>query len=188
MRALLTDGSKVTIRAIGAGDASKLQAFFRRLSARSRYWRFFTAFVELPMTLVERLVTQDRRRALALVALTEHQGDTVIVAEARCVLDETERDAEFAIAVADEFQRRGLGTRLLKTLVAYASNKGARRLFGEILADNRPMVALASGLGFQIQANELDRRTVIASIPFERGFSAMVARDAARSDGRARRA
>lgn len=164
MFTLLTDGLKVEIRAIGAEDASMLQAFVRRLSSRSRHFRFFSAFVELPLELLERLVNQDHRRGLALVALSEHRGNTVIIAEARCVLDQAERDAEFAIAVADEFQRRGLGIKLLKTLVTYASKKGVRRLFGEILADNQPMVALARRLGFQIQANDLDRRTVIASI------------------------
>ena len=98
------------------------------------------------------------------MALSEQQGNPFIIAEARCVLDEAERTAEFAVAVADEYQRRGLGIELLKTLVTYASKKGVRRLFGEILADNQPMVALARRGGFQIQTNDLDRRTVIASI------------------------
>jgi len=164
MFTMLTDGSKVEIRAIAAQDASMLQAFVRRLSARSRHFRFFSAIVELPMALLERMVNQDHRRGLALVALGEQQGNAVIIAEARCVLDETERTAEFAVAVADEFQRRGLGIKLLKTLVTYASRKGVRRLFGEILADNQPMVALARRGGFAIQTNDLDRRTVIASI------------------------
>ena len=164
MFTMLTDGSKVEIRAIAAQDASMLQAFVRRLSARSRHFRFFSAVVELPMALLERLVNQDHRRGLALVALSEQQGNPFIIAEARCVLDEAERTAEFAVAVADEFQRRGLGIELLKTLVTYASKKGVRRLFGEILADNQPMVALARRGGFQIQTNDLDRRTVIASI------------------------
>lgn len=164
MFTLLTDGLKVRVRAIAAQDASMLQAFVRRLSSRSRHFRFFSAFVELPLEALERLVNQDLRRGLALVALSELRGETVIIAEARCVLDQVDGNAEFAIAVADEFQRRGLGIQLLRTLVTYASKKGVRRLFGEILADNQPMVALARRLGFQIRANELDRRTVIASI------------------------
>jgi len=69
MFTMLTDGSKVEIRAIAAQDASMLQAFVRRLSARSRHFRFFSAIVELPMALLERMVNQDHRRGLALVAL-----------------------------------------------------------------------------------------------------------------------
>jgi hypothetical protein len=93
MFTMLTDGSKVEIRAIVAQDASMLQAFVRRLSARSRHFRFFSAFIELPMALLERLVNQDHRRGLALVALGEQQGNAFIIAEARCVLDEAERTA-----------------------------------------------------------------------------------------------
>jgi acetyltransferase len=141
-----------------------LQSFVRRLSTRSRRFRFFTGLVELPLGLLKQLVNQNYREGLALVALSERLGDTVIVAEARCVLNRAEGHAEFAIAVADEFQRRGLGTQLLRTLIAYASKRGMRRLFGEILADNQAMLALAQQLGFQIRSNALDRRTMIASI------------------------
>ena len=160
---LLTDGSKVTIRAIGVGDAPMLQAFVRRLSPRSRRRRFFSALVELSATQLERLVNMDRRKGLAVAALSG-RSVPVIIAEARCVLEPAAPDAEFAIAVADEFQRRGLGTQLLRILVAYASRTGIRRLFGEILAENDAMLALARRLGFQIRTNPKDPRTMLASI------------------------
>ena len=161
---LLANGSNVEIRAIGTDDASMLQAFVRHLSPRSRRFRFFSGIAELSVGLLERLVKQDYRRGLALVALSEQSGGTVIIAEARCELNQAQGNAEFAIAVADEFQRRGLGIRLLNTLVVYAAKRGIRQLFGEILADNHAMLGLAKRLGFQINANDLDRRTVIASI------------------------
>jgi acetyltransferase len=160
----LTDGSKVMIRAIGVDDAPRLQAFVRRLSARSRRLRFFSAIVELSAGQLERLVAVDHRRALALVAVSERSGETVIVAEARYVLDQEDGHAEFAIAVADEFQRRGLGMQLLKKLVGDAARRGVRRLFGEILDENHAMLALAKRLGFQLRANFSDRGTMIACV------------------------
>jgi acetyltransferase len=160
----MTDGSNVMIRAIGADDAPMLQAFVRHLSTRSRRLRFFSALVELSAAQLERLVTIDHHRGLALVALSERSGARVIIAEARCVLDQAEGNAEFAITVADEFQRRGLGMQLMKKVVAYAARRGVRRLFGEILAENHAMLALARRLGFQLRANVLDRTTMIASI------------------------
>ena len=160
----LTDGAKVTIRTIRADDASMLQGFVRRLSARSRRFRFFVAIAELSAAQLERFVNLDRGRGLALVALTERPQGTAIIAEARCVLVEETGNAEFAVAVADEFQRRGLGTRLVKSLLAYASGKGIRRLFGEIMADNHGMLAFVSRLGFQVSANNSDRTTMIASV------------------------
>jgi acetyltransferase len=164
MSTRLSDGFMVKIRAIHAEDASMLQAFVRRLSVQSRRFRFFSGLAELPAPLLERFVNQDRGRGLALVALTERSQETAIIAEARCVLDPMTGDAEFAIAVDDEFQRRGLGVRLLKTFVAHASRRGIRRLFGEILAENRAMLGLARRLGFEIQPCASGLQTMIASI------------------------
>ena len=160
----LADRSKAMIRAIGAGDGPMLQAFVRGLSVRSRYFRFFSAIRELSAAHLERLVNVDHRRGFALVALHGRSCNTAIIAEARCVLDREENSAEFAIVVADEFQRQGLGTRLMKKLLAHASEKRIHRLFGEILVDNRPMLALAERLGFHIRVNALDHSTMIASI------------------------
>lgn len=160
----LADGSRVTIRAIGADDGPMLQSFVRRLSVRSRHFRFFSAIIELSAAQLDRLVNLDHRAGLVLVAINEQSADAPIIAEARCVLDHQGNSAEFAIAVADEFQRRGLGMRLMKKLVAYALDNGIRRLFGEILVDNRAMLALAERLGFRIRANALDHCTMIASM------------------------
>ena len=157
----LADGSKVVIRAIRFEDGPRLQGFVRRLSARSRYLRFFSAIIELSGARLERLLRLDPQRGLALVALSDHEPE-VIVAEARCVIDREGRSAEFALAVADEFQRRRLGTQLLARLLAYASAKGVGRLFGEIMVDNHAMLAFVRRLGFHIRSNPLDATTLIA--------------------------
>jgi acetyltransferase len=157
----LADGSKVIVRVIRPEDGPMLQAFVRRLSARSRYFRFFAGVVELSAGQVDRFLRLDPDRGLAVIAISSKEP-AAIVAEARCVLDRGGRSAEFAIAVADEFQRRRLGTQLLNKLLAYASAKGVRRLFGEILADNHGMQAFARGLGFQLRSNPADATTLIA--------------------------
>ena len=157
----LADGSKVIVRAICSEDGPMLQAFIRRLSARSRHLRFFSALVELSAAQLDRFLRLDPDRGVALVALCS-QEPAAIVAEARCVLDREGRNAEFAIAVADEFQRRSLGTQLLNRLVAYASGKGAHRLFGEILAENHGMLALMRRLGFRLRSYPSDATAMIA--------------------------
>jgi acetyltransferase len=157
----LADGSKVIVRAIRLEDGPKLQAFVRKLSARSRYFRFFAGVVELSAAQTDRLLRLDPDRGLALVALNDQEPES-IVAEARCVLDREGGSAEFAIAVADEFQRRRLGTRLVKRLLAYALAKGVRRLFGEIIAENHGMLAFVRRLGFRLRSNPSDATTLIA--------------------------
>jgi acetyltransferase len=160
----LTDGSKVVVRPIGLDDASLLQAFVRRLSARSRRFRFFVALTELPPALLDRFVNVDPARDLALVALSRRQEGTTIVAEARYALAQKDDNAEFAIAIADDFQRRGLGRHLVKRLLATAWRRGVRRLFGEIKSDNSAMLAFARNLGFRLRGSLDDQSVVIASM------------------------
>ena len=80
------------------------------------------------------------------------------------LISSSSRTPEFAIAIADEFQRKGLGTRLMKLIVAHASRTGVRRLFGEILAENQTMLEFVRRLGFGVGANAADHRTMIACI------------------------
>ena len=160
----LTDGSEVVVRPIGPDDASLLQAFVRRLSARSRRFRFFAALAELSAAQLDRFVNVDPARGLALVALSGRQEGAAIVAEARYALAQEDGNAEFAIAVADDFQRRGLGRRLVQRLLATAWRRGVRRLFGEIKSDNRAMLAFAMQLGFGLRASLEEQGVVIASM------------------------
>jgi acetyltransferase len=77
---------------------------------------------------------------VALVA--ETVDDLRIVADARYVLDDATGTGEFAIAVADEWQGLGLGSRLMQRLLAQARRAGLARLCGDVLSDNEPMLAL----------------------------------------------
>jgi hypothetical protein len=116
----LTDGSEVVVGPIGPNDASLLQAFVRRLSARSRRFRFFAAVAELSPALLNHFVNVDPVRDLALVAVNGRQEDAAIVAEARYALTREDGNAEFGIALADDFQGRGPARHLVKRLPATA--------------------------------------------------------------------
>ena len=69
----LTDGSEVVVRSIRPDDAPLLQAFVRRLSLRSRRFRFFVTLAELSAAQLERFVNVDPARGLALIALSMRQ-------------------------------------------------------------------------------------------------------------------
>jgi len=160
----LADGSEVVVRSIVPNDASRLQAFVRRLSSRSRRFRFFVALAELSAAQLDRFVNVDATRDLALVALGKRGDGTAIVAEARYALAQGVDSAEFAIAVADDFQGRGLGRQLVQRLLTTARCRGVRRLFGEIAGDNRAMLAFAMKLGFRLRTSPEDESVVIASM------------------------
>lgn len=110
---------------------------------------------------IESLVTVDYSRDMAIAATTMLGGETLI-GVARYVRDEDE--AEFALVVADAWQGRGIGSRLLAKLAAVAHRRGIRHLYGEILATNLPMLELVRKLGFQLRRHKDDPTLMRASL------------------------
>ena len=126
---------RVTIRPLRNGETAIVQAVFDRLGDRSRHLRFGGAKNVLTASDLEQLsrVDGDHHVLVALVA-----GEPVGIA--RLVRDGTE--AEVAIAVADEWQRRGVGTFLADRLAADARAAGIERLRATMHAENRASLAL----------------------------------------------
>lgn len=102
---------------------------------------------------IERLVNVDYARDMALAATAMLEEETLI-GVARYVLDKDGRAAEFAVVVADAWQGRGIGKRLMAKLIDTARRRGVKRLYGDILATNRPMIELVRSLGFQLHRHE----------------------------------
>jgi acetyltransferase len=88
---------------------------------------------------------------MAIAATTMLDGETLI-GVARYVRDQDA--AEFAIVVADAWQGRGIGTRLLTKLMDVARRRGLKHLYGDILGMNRPMLELMRKLGFRLERHE----------------------------------
>lgn len=142
----------VLIRPLEARDAPALRAFIERLSPESRYGRFQYVVKEVSPSLLRLLVETDPRSHVALLAT--HAGE--VVGEARYVRQGG--GAEFALAVADGWRRRGVGKRLLQELLGYARRDGLSRLDGEMLAWNRAMLGFVEQAGFRVRAHPEDAR------------------------------
>ncbi len=150
----LNDGRRVLVRPILPQDAPLFDAFVRGLAARSRYLRFHGPVAALPADALARLVRVDHREHLALVASVFDGGTETAIAEARYVLDRVEGvpgEVEFAVAVSDAWQGRGVGRRLLAALARAAADAGHERLVGDVLADNVAMLALARSAGARVR-------------------------------------
>jgi acetyltransferase len=93
---------------------------------------------------------------MALAATTMLGGAETLIGVARYVRDNADPSAEFALVVADSWQGRGIGGRLLAKLAEVARRRGLERLHGEILAINRPMLGLVRKLGFTLARHEHD--------------------------------
>jgi len=156
----LAGGEAVTIRPIRPDDAGRLQDHFRGLSDESRRKRFLGAVNELPAREIARLAHMDRPHQLALVACADDGHGGVLVAEAVHVMAPEGAQCEFALSVTDAWQRRGLGTLLLRLIECRARLIGARHLIGEVLRTNAAMKCLARRRGFSLRTPVLDARLV----------------------------
>jgi len=144
-RIALRDGSsEVLIRTITPEDRELLQIGFERLSDRSRYMRFQAPMSALSDEQLSYLTDVDHHDHEALVALDADAGDAVGVARFVRVSD---RVAECAIVVADDWQGRGLATELLDRLVERAQEEGIERFTAIVLAENADALRLLERLG-----------------------------------------
>lgn len=144
----------IVIRPIGLADASAFRAFLEGLSPQARYERFQYIIKEVSPSLLKLLVEGDPRTHVALAAF---EGNT-LVGEARYV--RAGEGAEFAIAVADGWRRRGVGKRLFDALLARARADGVQRLDGEVLAWNQAMLGFVEQQGFRVRFHPQDARLV----------------------------
>jgi GNAT superfamily N-acetyltransferase len=158
------DGSVITIRPIRAEDLALEQEFVNGLSAHTGYQRLMSARRPSLKELV-RFTDIDRERELALIATTPVQGRERQIAVARYVKESSSGDAEFAIVLSDDWQGRGLGSRLLASLVVAARSHGVRRLVGTTLSANSAMLALGRKLGFKAASDP--RSATITNLTLE---------------------
>jgi acetyltransferase len=146
----LPKGDLVTFRPIRPEDAEMEQDFVRALSDDSRYYRFMDALRELPRSLLVRFTQLDYQREMAIVAIkTEPDGQERQVGVARYIANPDAESCEFALAVADDWQGRGLGRTLMRYLMDIAAARGYCIMEGEVLSANGNMLGLMSSLGFE---------------------------------------
>jgi len=153
--------TSIVIRPIRPDDEDDLGAFFRTLSPNSRHRRFLAVVNELPPSVLSRFARPDGRDEVALVAIASDGRSQPVVGEARFAFDaDCGGCAEFAIAVTDPEQRRGLGERLLRALLRYAAENDIACVYGDVLPDNHAILGLARKLAFRERRSPLDPRLV----------------------------
>jgi len=155
-RLTLGDGTAVTIRPIRPEDEGLEQEFVRNLSDESRYYRFRETVRELSPRMLSHFTRVDYDRHMALIAVGERDGHEIQIGVARYVTGGDHQRCEFAIVIADDWQRKGLGTRLMQALMAAARGAGIREMYGEVLASNQKMLQLTAKLGFSARVDESD--------------------------------
>ena len=103
-----------------------------------------------------RLTQIDYHRELALIATVQEDGTEVEIGVARYAMNPDAESCEFALVVADNWQQRGIGSRLMQALMEAARTRGFRSMEGEVLGSNQPMLALVRDLGFNVRTSADD--------------------------------
>jgi acetyltransferase len=150
----LRDGREVVVRRLRPEDEPLIVAFHAGHSEHTLRMRFFGLVKVLTHESLVRLCHLDDAQALALVAEHRDASGPRLWGVARYHLDSPTGVAEFALVVGDAWQRQGLGRHLLGRLIAAARERGVRRLVGQILSENRPMLSLVTSVGFRPAPSE----------------------------------
>ncbi len=152
----LRNGTDIIVRPIRPEDAELERKFIEGLSQQSRYYRFMHNVKNVTPEMLARFTQIDYHRELALVALVEEQGQWQEIGISRYVLNPDGVSCEFAVVVSDQWQRTGIGYKLMELLIEAARAKGLKYMDGIVLKDNTGMRKLARSMGFDVRDHEHD--------------------------------
>ncbi|WP_019374969.1 GNAT family N-acetyltransferase, partial [Melaminivora alkalimesophila] len=156
----LRGGGEYLVRPIRPDDAEMVQRLVRGLSPESRYFRFVSQLTELPKPMLARFTLIDYDREMALAAVlrertVDESGEVShterIIGISRYVTNPDHTSCEFALLVADDFTGRGLGSRLMLSIMDVARDRGLAEIQGLVLSNNPNMLKLMRRLGFEVR-------------------------------------
>lgn len=157
----LENGSTISIRPVRPEDARMTQDFVRNLSSQSKYFRFMQHIRELTIQTLARLTQIDYDREMTFVATDHDNHLEKCIGVAHYITNPDRESCEFAIAVADDWQNKGVGSRLMKSLCSEAKAQGLSSIIGAVLATNTAMLEMTYHLGFEVMNHDDPTITLI---------------------------
>lgn len=142
----------MTIRAVRPDDRERIVRAFRGLDRRSVYLRFFSHKKELEDAELRRVTECDGVSKAALVATVGSGDQEIIVGLGEYV--RSGAAADLAFVVEEDFQGRGIASRLLRELVRIARANGIVQFEADVLAENTPMLAVLRNSGLRMRTND----------------------------------
>jgi len=134
---LLPDGAELLIRAATSDDVEGVRRLHARSSMRSRQLRYLSG-MQVPSDARLRRMFEPANGLTLLALHVDPAGEERVVAMANLL---TEGDlGEIALLVQDAWQRRGIGTALLRRLTAAAARMNCSALVAHTGADNVAML------------------------------------------------
>lgn len=170
----LADGQVICFRPICAEDAAMERDFIRQLSAQTKHFRFMGNLKDCSEAMLYQFTHPDPCHEVAIVGLVKCAQQEQEIAVGRFSVLPDKQSCEFAVVIADAWQRRGIGRHLMRQLLAIAAQRGLHEMRGLVLADNPGMLQLCKALGFAIHTDPNDPHTKVVvkslreSVPSQR--------------------
>jgi len=145
-------GQPLRLRELQANDRVRLEALLSQVATPDLQMRFFAAFRRIPPALLDQLMQIDpaqRITVAALIGSTDANAEIIGVARAHRLATAT---AETALLVRSDLKGQGLGSLLLRTLIARCRERGISRLSAEVMRCNSRMLCLAKKHGFRCES------------------------------------
>jgi acetyltransferase len=168
----LGDGRRITFRPIRPEDEPLMVRFHGMLSDRSVYFRYFHMLKLTQRVAHERLtricfIDYDREMALVAELRDPVSGERHILGVGRLTKIHGVREGEFAVLVADDYQRLGIGGELVRRVRHVAKAERLTRITGDVLSENLEMIRLCEREGFQSATKPDDPQVVRVSLTLE---------------------
>ncbi len=144
-------GLEVLLRPVKISDEGLLKDFFYSLSDESIYRRFMSVRKDMPHERLQEFVVIDYTKEMVILAVLPRTEKEVIIGVGQYGIDEAAHSAEVALVVRDDDQNKGVGKELLQHLTTLAKRQGLLGFTAQVLVDNRAMLHLFEGMGFDIR-------------------------------------
>jgi acetyltransferase len=148
---LLPDGTEATLRPIKPEDEPLGYELLTSLSPQTFKERFFQEARKITHEMLIRLCNIDYDREVALVVEVREGSKRRFIGIGTLEIDPDFGSGEFSVVVHDDYQGKGLGYKLIDTLIGIAQEKGLESFFGIVLTNNKKMISLCKKLGFLVK-------------------------------------
>jgi acyl-CoA hydrolase/RimJ/RimL family protein N-acetyltransferase len=146
----LRDGTEIFFRPVKPTDEAALSEMLYSMSPASLRTRYMAQTMTFPHKDVQQLANIDYTQDLCIVGTVPDTSGEQIVAIAQYFLDPRTQSAEVAFIVQDEWQKKGMGTFLLKYLTRTAKQRGVKSFYAKVLPANKPMLAIFHNTGYNV--------------------------------------
>jgi acetyltransferase len=144
----LPDGTEVLLRPIRPEDEPLERELLSSLSEESMRMRFFRVIRKITHEMLVRFCNIDYDRDIAIVAEIKENEKRRIIGIGRVMREHDLRTGEIGVLVHDDFQGKGLGSKLMETMIGIAKEKGIEELRGITLTENTRLLRMVREFDF----------------------------------------